>query len=204
MVPIHDTDLAAERWSKAEWEHYELWEKIEQRFRRRRRLWILATLGVFIVLSSVPVVMDRWPHWMSQMATRRLAQEINTIKREASIEHLAFRIRFDGKGALSYTVAKINHCGEGNVVTVRSGSLLSADQSSSFALISPPQADELSLPGLVEEYCYDPLPLESQTVPDTLTGFGIIPVKDLTAESSPRQDRLALMLLNGPSSELSF
>src|SRR5262245_34313847 len=103
MVPIHDTDVASERWSKAEWEHYELWEKIEQRYRRRRRLWILGTVAVFVALSSIPVIMDRWPHWASVTASRKLASEINALKRDASIEHQAFRLRFEGKGALSYT-----------------------------------------------------------------------------------------------------
>ena len=34
MVPIYESDVAEERWSKSEWNHYELWEKVEQRVRR--------------------------------------------------------------------------------------------------------------------------------------------------------------------------
>ena len=50
MVPIHDTDVAEERWSQAEWENYELWEKVELKLKRKKQLWILATFLVFLAL----------------------------------------------------------------------------------------------------------------------------------------------------------
>lgn len=50
MVPIYDSDVAEERWSKAEWRNYELWEKLEQRQIRKKRLWIMATILVFLMI----------------------------------------------------------------------------------------------------------------------------------------------------------
>src|SRR5437868_6887859 len=110
MVPVHDTDIAAERWSKAEWQHYELWEKIEIRLRRRKWLWITATVSVFMGLSSIPIVLDRSPKWLTLRLSRKLAQEINWMKREAGIEQRAFRLRFVSGTTLSYVVETSAHC----------------------------------------------------------------------------------------------
>jgi hypothetical protein len=80
MVPIHDTDLAQERWSQTEWEHYELWEKLEAKFRRRKAVWIGAAVLLFFVLSSVPILIEHWPKWIALGANRKLSEEINRLK----------------------------------------------------------------------------------------------------------------------------
>src|SRR5579885_1751897 len=110
MAPIHETDLAAERWSKAEWSHYELWEKLELKLRRRKLIWISGTIVVFLALSSVPIIIDRAPKWTAMSISRRLAQVINGMKSEASLKHQPYRIRFAPDGSLAYQVERVPSC----------------------------------------------------------------------------------------------
>jgi hypothetical protein len=219
MVPIYDSDLAEDRWSKAEWSHYELWEKVDQRIRKHKRLWIAATVLVFILLSSIPVIIEQRPKWRSLSAARKLGQEINWMKSEAAIHHSAYRIRFEGTGSLRYEVETADHCGNrgnraamangmGSVTgdpaafkSVRSGSLL-ASGDESFVLLSREQGQRLNIPQLLESYCYDPLQGgQAEGSADDIAAFAIIPVNDL---SVGRMDRLSVLLLSGASAELSF
>ncbi len=197
MAPIHDTDVAEERWNQATWNQYELWEKVEHRARRKKRLWIAGTIGVFLLLSAVPILRDRWPKWASLGAARRLAREVNLMKREASVAHAAFRIRFNG--ALEFQIEKSASCSEGGAV-VRKGSLREGDRG--YALIAPAAGEELGVPGLIESFCYDYLSGSEPVLKGRpLVGFGIIPVNDLAEK---RTDRVSMLLLGGPSAEPSF
>jgi hypothetical protein len=202
MAPIYDTDLAEERFSKDEWNQYELWEKVEIRMRRRKRLWIGAACVAFVLLSSVPIVMDRLPKWKSLGASRRLAQEINRIKRDASLSHSAFRIRFAGNGSMDFVVERGPSC-SGQVTAVeRSGSLMPARDSGTYELVPPAQGSELGVKGFTESICYDYLAGSDVVLRgDNLVGFGIMPVNDVTDR---RMDRLAILIASGPSAEISF
>ncbi len=202
MAPIHDTDVAQERWSKAEWENYELWEKVELRLKRQKRLWIFATLVVFLILSAVPIVMDRWPKWMSRAAARHLAQEINQIKREASINRAAYRIKFVSEGDLKYVVEKISNCSVEKGDLIRASSIYPFSIQDSFTWISNVRGNNMHIPGLVNEFCYDYLTGSDPALRgESVVGFGIIPATDLTEN---RSDRLSILLLTGPSAEVSF
>jgi hypothetical protein len=207
MVPIHDSDVAEERFAQAEWQHYELWEKIEVRLRRRRNLWIAATILVFLALSSIPILTDHWPKWTALRASRALGDQINEIKRMSSTENRSFRIDFSADHSLSYTVTLVPNCDLPAVMAnpariVKRGNLLPPGESADYALVSPEQGRGLGLPGLVESMCYDPL-IGSKATPqaESIAGFGIIPVKDLT---DGRQDRLSLLIFKGPSAEIYF
>jgi hypothetical protein len=197
MVPIHNTDVAEERWSQAEWENYELWEKIEQRLKKRKRIWILFTVIVFLILSAIPIFMDRWGKWESRFITRQLAQEINWIKTAASIDHAAYRLRLAEGGNLSYIIDRLENCSISNGIQVRSGELAKGGPSREYLWISKDQGVELGIPGLVGEFCYDSL----AGARETGIGFGIIPAKDLTEK---RMDRISILLLMGQSGEISF
>jgi hypothetical protein len=202
MVPIHDTDLAEERWSKAEWENYELWEKIELRLKRQKRLWIVATGIAFVALSAVPIVMDRWPKWTTRSLSRQLAQVINQVKREAISNRSAFRIRFVGDGNIDYVVEKLSSCTAAEGEKVRASSLGEGVKSSQYTWVSPNRGSELQVPGLVTDFCYDYLVGNGAILQgNPVVGFGIIPVNDLTEK---RLDRLSLLLLSGSSAEISF
>jgi hypothetical protein len=200
MVPIHDTDIAEERWSKSEWEHYELWEKVEHRLRRRKWLWISGTALAFLALSSVPTVLDRWPKWRSMSLARGLAQEVDRIKREAATQHASFRIRFADGGGLAYTVEKVARCSSGQGEAVRQGTI-GGERGEGFALLSPEQGARHDVPGLLTSFCYDHL--AGNEAGDSLRAFGIVAAKDLAA-AEPRLDRLSVLLLRGASAEISF
>ena len=202
MVPIHDTDIAESRWTKAEWENYELWEKVETRVRRRKRLWISGTVVLFLAISSVPIIRDRFPKWKSLNYTRRLAQEINRVKREANTDHVAYQIRFEGDGSLGYQIEKLTSCDSSQATFVRSGVLSNSNNATHFAVISAKRGNDLGVPGLAERFCYDPLKgSDAANLGGGLLGFGIGPVKDLT---EGRIDRISVLLLSGPVAEVSF
>lgn len=206
MVPIHDTDLAAERWSRSEWDHVELWEKVEVRLRRRRWLWIIGTAAVFLSLSSVPIVLDRLPRWKALAASRRLAEQLDSIKKEAGFAKHPFRIRFIQPGTLRFSVEQVEQCslapGAEGVRLIREGDL-ERGGSGALTWIDPSRGERMGIPGLSEEFCYDPYKGSSarEAGGELLAGFGLLPVKDLTEE---RLDRAAILLLRGPSAEVSF
>jgi hypothetical protein len=201
MAPIHETDAAAERWSKAEWAHYELWEKLELRHKRRRLLWIFGTIALFLVLSSVPILIDRTPKWTAMSISRRLAQLINGMKTQVGIRHQPFRIRFAADGSLNYEITRVSSCTAPDGEVVRSGSL-GPEGGDPFVLLSPAEARAFDLPGIVNSFCYDPytgaIPAEDGK---PLVGFAVLPAKDLAVR---RSDRLSVLLIQGPSAELSF
>jgi hypothetical protein len=202
MVPIHDTDVAQERWARAEWENYELWEKVELRLKKHKRRWVLATITLFLILSAVPIVMDRWPKWVTRSVAVELAREINRIKREASIERTAYRIRFGAGDGLNYSVEKIPNCAAGSGPSVRNGSLNRTFFRSVSTWLAPPLGSEMGVPGLAISFCYDYLAGNGALVSgENVVGFGIIPVNDLAEK---RLDRLTLLLLTGASAEISF
>ena len=205
MVPIHDSDVADERWTKAEWEGYELWEKVELQERRKRRLWITATLLLFLILSAVPIAIEQLPKWIARSYSRQLAQEVNQLKREASIAKAPFRIRLvqtESEEQLQFVVEKVSDCKSSQGDIVRRGSLSYRTVTSRFTWVFPTDGVELGVPGLLTQFCYDPL-LGSDVIlrGKPMEAFGIIPVKDL---SEKRLDRMALLLLSGPSAETSF
>lgn len=197
MAPIYDTDIAQSRWDTADWENYELWEKVAHRHRRHRRNWIATTAVVFVLLSSIPIVMDRWDKWSTLAASRRLALEINRLKRDAGIEHAAYRLRFVEGGALEYRIEKATSCSDPQPVVSRTGRLFEGTAFSSYLLMSSAMGTEAGIPGLIQDFCYDYLS-GSDTVlkGETIAGFGIAPVKDLAEK---RLDRISILLVSGPS-----
>lgn len=207
MAPIYESDVAEERWTKAEWSHYELWERIELRIRRHKRLWIFATLIVFLALSAIPTLIEQSPKWTCLSATRRLAQEITRIKREAAIEHAPYRLHFlpssdSPENSVIYQVERVDQCDSSSGTLIRTGSIVSTTQTNSFRLISPQTGLNLAIPGLLQDFCYDPLGGSSSfSHGEVNSGFAVIPVKDLAAR---RIDRLSILLLTGPTAEATF
>ena len=198
MAPIYDTDIAEERWSRAEWSRYELWEKVEVRLRRRKRLWILATSLAVFALFSVPIVTDQRAKWDSLATARVLATEINWIKREASIQNQAFRLVFPASNR--YRVEKVTSCSSGTLdaVPVREAALAPPPQA--LSILGSEKSPEIGISGLVTEFCYDPL-LGSEATANSTAGIGIIPSADI---NSARTDRLSVLLVSGPSADISF
>ena len=219
MVPIHDTDVAEERWSKGEWENYELWEKVEVRLRRNRRVWIGATVLVFLALSAIPIVMDRWQKWATRELAKDLALEINRVKKDAAISRTPLRLVITSQDKFEFSVSQVSSCDNKTPQingptfpnspatplpkpSVRTGVLAGGKWEGRFTVINSEQAEKLGIPGIVNEYCYDPYQGSSvESKPLDAVGFGIIPVKDLTEN---RIDRLTVLLLTGASADISF
>lgn len=208
MVPIYESDVAPEhkeRWSEAEWKHYELWEKVELRLKRQRRLWILSTVFVFLLLSSVPIVLDQRPRWSAVSATRSLAQEINGLKRGAGLSGKAHRIRFIAPPALQYVVETAPSCGSGQWAVTAERSLAGSGR---LELITEEQGRSLGYGSLLSSICYDPLNGATWGIGSnpssariSAAGFGVAPVNDLT---NGRTDRISFLVLTGPSAETVF
>lgn len=203
MVPIHDSDIAEERWSQAEWENYELWEKVELRVKRQKRLWIIATAGVVLILSALPTVFQRWEKWTTRSLARELAEKINRMKTFASLEHTPFRLKIIlGKDGLEYSIEKLKDCAETRGQVIEASHLHSLGSQSAYTWLTPEKGSSLGVPELATEFCYDPFQGgDYPKNPSQIVGFGILPVKDL---SNDRLDNLSIVLLTGPSGEVTF
>jgi hypothetical protein len=148
--------------------------------------------------------MEQYPHWTSLAAARRLGQEIDQMKREAATAHVPFRIRLTSSEAsgVTFQVEKLEKCDSPTGTSVRTGSLVSPADVSKYTFINRQLGESLSIPGLLQEFCYDPITgSASATRGENVAGFAIAPVKDLAEH---RMDRIAILLLTGPSAELSF
>ena len=203
MVPVFETDLKDRENLSVDWQHYELWEKIEQRRRRAKRFWILGTLFVSFCLLSVPTVIENRAKWGARVLSRQLALRIVKMKTEASTHRLAQRIVFSPDGSLSYRIESVERCN----VPESSGAgfpevLNKGPKADLFRLILPSQGDGMGIPGLVTSFCYDPVEESAAlTQEEEALGFGFISVKDL---SEQRPDRVSIVLLRGKSAEISF
>lgn len=123
------------------------------------------------------------------------------MKREASIDQSAFRLRFAARGALDYQVERVRSCSdpEADGVVVKSGTLIPGK---GYVLMSPDRGKGLGIPGLIEELCYDPLRGSGAAgAGSSVSGFAVIPGADLEAG---RLDRMSLLVLSGASAEVSF
>jgi hypothetical protein len=202
MVPIHDSDVGEQRWAKSEWENYELWEKVESKLKRKKRLWILATALTVISFSAIPSVMDRWPKWKTRRAARYLAQELNRLKRDASIGRAAYRLQFEPGKEFRFKVEKLKDCKATQGEFVRESHFEDYLPLEEYTIIPPDRGGSLGVPGLLRSFCYDYLMGSViEPFPGKIAGFGIIFVKDL---ADRRLDRSSILLLSGPSADLSF
>lgn len=204
MVPIHQSDVAEERWNKAEWENYELWERVEVRLKRQKQFWVFGTLFLSLCLSAVPIAMDRWPKWKTRSYARLLAQELNQVKRDAGIEHAPFRMSVSDVHPLELIVERVSACSDAHGEVIRTISLGqdSSQTGQAFAFLSANEGSVMGIPGIVKSFCYDHLMGSDAAVKgEGLVGFGIIPAQDIAGQ---RIDRATLLLLSGPSAEMMF
>lgn len=202
MVPIHDTDLADERWKQGEWKHYEFWEEVETRFKRKKKLWIVIVLVLFFILSAYPVVQERIPKWRALRAARELARTMSLLRRQAIVEKAIFRLRFPDPTQPRYIIEKLRSCQDVSGPVVQKGLLIDEIFLSQLAIMNHEMGQQFGFNKLIEQYCFDPLrgnstfPLELEEA-----GFAFIPVKDL---AKGRSDRIAVLLLQGYRSEITF
>lgn len=199
MAPIHDTDIAEERWSKAEWESYELWEKIEVRLKRRKLLIIAAAVAVFLMLSSIPIVMDQLPRWRAVTISRRLAQQINRLKREAGMDHQSYRITLNPD--LTFVISRAARCVDASGWSeVRTGTLVPTGPAG-YQLLNAAQGEELGIPGLAQQLCYDHLSGTQLPADGGIVGFATGFENDIRDR---RLDRISILLVKGISGEMNL
>jgi hypothetical protein len=206
MCPIHETDSGEERWSQSEWEHYELWEKLEARARKVRRAWLVLGFMMFLGLSAIPIVVERKPEWKALQALRELGQQMNRLKREAAQRQEAFRLRIVPTAPLTMQVEWAHSCESEKFEVERSIELLAGDPlREELSWVSADRAKSFAVAGLLSTWCYDPLSGSQQTqgISD-VAGFLMASAKDLAASGSAVPDRYAVLLLTGPSAEISF
>jgi len=225
MAPIHDTDIAEKRWSDEEWRQFELWEKIETRIRRRRRLWIAMAMAGFLVLSSVPTAMDRWPKWVSRRVARQVAQEVNRLRSQAILDAKAYRLSFLDAPGLAFRVDSAESCDRFQTAAreEKSGFFLSSRFgrriSNQFKILTPSEGADLGIPVLRSEICFDGIDLMGRLEensaapgavepskpdrPDDLKSFAIA-VAQTSESAKSRPDHLSVVVLTGPSFEVDF
>lgn len=201
MAPTYEHDGAEERFKSSEWINYELWERIQVRIRKKKLLWIFLAFLLFILLSSIPIMIDRWPKWVSIRAARELASTLNQVKTLAAAEGKAARLRFltgaDGT-LLDYVIEESTTCQSTQWKEHVKGQLLSAKYRGGYTVLTPEQGLTLNIPRLITAFCYESI---SEPLIGPMSGFAVTSVKDLT---SLRVDRSSVVLLSGTYAEISF
>jgi hypothetical protein len=205
MVPIYETDLTRERNRPSDWDHYELWEAVELRERKRRLMWILGTLLVSLSLTAIPVISESRSHWVANKLARELAQQVNVVKHRAILSRSPQRIVFDPSGKLRFRMESVTQCESSPATTAQDEyplQLKSADNPESFRLVLPDQAQSFGLARVIQEFCFDPIHPDSRLSDEQKPlGFALGSVKDL---SENHIDSLSVVLIRGPSAEISF
>lgn len=201
MAPIHDTDVAEERWQQEQWRTFELWEKIALRLRKKKRLWVVLAILVFLGISAIPTLWDRVPFWAARRHAVAIGLLMNELKVLAATEHRSFELVFPSPGALRYQILRREYCTHSHSETVREG-VLGGDPEPEFALLTRVQAESMGIPGVIERICVSPLSgAKFERGDQGLAGFAVAPVTDLT---SGRSDRVAVALVQGENAETTF
>ncbi len=213
MVPIHDTDLAEKRWSDSEWRQFELWDKIEVRLRRRRRRWSILAGALFLLLASVPTVVQRWPKWASLHAARRIAEEINAAPNPPLLHARAFRLVFERDEGMAFSVYEAPSCESPSDAwrLVRQGRLLTSGLgrlvSKRLRVLDNGSGVDLGIPGLTRDYCASGgAPFgEGVVAPErsehSVRGIAVIQDRD---QSEKNISRISVVSLTGPQDEVDF
>jgi len=207
MAPIYDTDLEDERWEKEGWKNFELWEKISQRLKKKRRIIVFAVVLIFLFLSSVPVYWDRLPYWEGLSLSYQLRTEILNLKKSAVVEHRAFRLRFiddaDGNG-LSYVVESLVSCQSTNAQFVREGTFYVGVFDSEVKRVGKSDAALYNLQEVADELCYDPIEgAYYGSLEKDKALFVFSRANDLTSEDK-RVDRVRFITVEKLTAEISF
>jgi len=194
MVPIHESDVAENRWKEADWRQFELWERIETRLKRKKTWTVLAVCLVFIAILSVPIFQDRLPKWRALSAMRSLAVRANAMKVDAASLGVSLQLRLtDSENGPLFIIEKVTACEQGTVLEVMGGGQVfsNAEVGKAYRVFTHER--------VAHSLCYDPASSGS-TDPGTRS-LGILTAKDLTES---RLDRIALLNFSGLFAEIAF
>ncbi len=207
MVPIHDSDLAENRWREGEWRQFELWERIEFRLRRQRSWIIFAVAVVFLAILSVPVIRDRIPKWQATHAMRGLAVLANQMKIDAAALGVPIRLTLlTAEEGPVYRLERVGSCepSGGTAPTLWGEGKLFPKPSTgrSFVVVDAERAGQLGLERITSSFCYDPLSVQAESQMGNLSrAMAIGSARDLT---EGRLDRLAFLNFSGLFAEIDF
>lgn len=208
MVPIHESDVAENRWKDADWRQFELWERIEFRLKRKKNWTIVAVCLIFITLLSVPIYRDRLPKWTALAAMRALAVQVNQMKVDAATLGAPLRLRIeDSTSGPLYVIEKVTSCTSGvsateeaSAVELKRGEFFkSPTVGAEYRVLGGSNSAALGLERVTQSICYDPSP--SEAVDTEMHALGILTVKDLAAL---RLDRIAFLNFSGLFTEIAF
>jgi hypothetical protein len=211
MVPIHESDVAENRWKDDEWRQFELWERIEFRLRRKKTWIILGVFLVFVAILAAPVIEDRLPKWRAINAMRSLAVRANQMKVDAAALGVPLRLRIeDSSDGPQYVIERVDQCNSNHgfsngIVEAKSARIWGGgpvfenrERGMDFVVFEPREATALGLERVTTAVCYDPLGVEAT---DVVQALGIMTAKDLT---SRRLDRVAFLNFSGLFAEIDF
>lgn len=204
MVPVHESDVAENRWNESEWRQFELWERIELRLRRKRTWTILGVVVVFIAILSISIFQDRMPKWRALKATRMLAVRANQMKVDAASLGVPLRLRIENSdGGPLFIIEKVLSCvhsAEGTPQEWGRGTVfLRPEVGSRYTALTPEIAREVGLERVSQSLCYDPTPKEELN--ELTQAVGILSVRDL---ADRRLDRASFLNFSGQFAEIDF
>jgi len=201
MVPIHESDVAENRWKDDEWRQFELWERIELRLRRKKIWIVLAVAFVFVAILAVPIIQDRLPKWRALNAMRVLAVRANQMKVDAAALGVPLRLRIENSAeGPQYLIERVERCNSASTARAWGGGSVfdHPEIGSEFVVFEPKDAAKLGLERVTTDVCYDPTGLEAS---ERIQALGILSAKDLT---SGRLDRASFLNFSGLFAEIDF
>jgi len=169
--------------------------KKEVKFTQRKKR-ILGTLSLFILLNFVPVILEQLPKWKTQNFSRKFAQEINTLKRQACIHQQVYRLKILPGPGLFYQIEQLPSNLLDSPQIIKKVQL---DPSCHFQWLLPKMTSSLELPVMQEEFYYDYLKKTSSH--EKVKKFGIIAIQDLWTQ---RLDRISMVWISGDESIVQF
>lgn len=202
MAPIHESDIEENRFKSNEWNHYELWEKVEVRLKRRKWLWISFVVVVFIALSAIPIFSDRKIKWVEVGGLRRLSETLGEMKVRVGHEKKTERLTFVDGGVPQYVIERVESCDQPGGEVIQSGSLNLSGRETEIQVLTEQDATRFGIPGVSNRICYDPIQgMRYESNNREVKALALIPRVDY---ESTRTDRIAILLFAGPNGEMSF
>lgn len=203
MAPIHESDVEENRFKSNEWNHYELWEKVEVRLKRRKWLWVSLVLVLFIALSAIPIFTDRKIKWVQVAGLRRFSEVVGELKVRVGREKRPERLRFVEGGKPQYVIERVESCDhESPGEVIQSGEMDLRGRESEIRVMSEGDSARFGIPGISNSICYDPIQgMRYESNSKEVKAIALVPKTDY---ESTRTDRIAILLFSGPNAEMSF
>ncbi|MBC7387115.1 MAG: hypothetical protein H7301_13260 [Cryobacterium sp.] len=204
MVPIHESDVAENRWNESEWRQFELWERIELRLKRKKNWTIFGVVVVFIAILSLPIFQDRMPKWRALKAMRILAVKANQMKVDAASLGVPLRLRIENSNeGPNFVVEKVMNCTTEGTASAkewgRGPVFIHPSSAINYVALTEESAKELGLTRVSQSLCYDP---SSPLVGNEETrALGVLTVNDLAEK---RLDRISFLNFSGLFAEIDF